>query len=384
MNKKRKLELNASLDKALEPPNKKKRQNLDSLLEQYQDDTSSLRQTPTNTPSSSPFSSPPNTSTSSPSKQLFESPAPAKDFHKVANSINRDGLPQGLFERPSMKIVYDVLYQLTRGAIVPSRTTRISKDQLQKKCGLGSRVTLDSAVVDLAAVGLIRVQVVGGKQGGNIYETLLPEELPRGSSTTTSSGLRDASTGTRESSPRQNLEPLAPLENTSSSTRSEVINIGASDITKTSYKTKDQNVDDERKAPLGIFIDKLDQVFREINGKGIDISDAENFGALADLIAEELRAARLNTRSISKPSAFLVQHLKARLTTPARLLKTDKIKPDLVGKTSNEDRVHVDLSGYSPEEIEELRKEFCLDCGRLHEDCKCSNLDASATSQQKL
>ena len=374
MNKKLKLELNESLDKALEPPKKKKQQNLDSLLEQYQDESATQRQITHITPSSSAIittsSSPTGTPSNSPVLQLFESPAPARDFHKVANSINRDGLPQGLFERPSMKVVYDVLYQLTRGAITPSRTIRITKDQLQKKCGLGSRVTLDSAVVDLVGVGLVRVEVVGGKQGGNVYETFLPEELQYYGNTPTSTSNRDTSTPTRGASPRQNLEPLVPPETAPSSTRLKAINKDVSDASNTFYKTKDKSSDDEQNASLKIFIEKINRVFKEISGKEVEISDAESMGELADLIAEELRAARLNTKSISKPAAFLVAHLRTRLSRPERGVKLTgaKVKPDTVGKAEAKP---IDLSKYTAEELKEFEKEFCLTCGRAHDECEC-------------
>src|SRR5207253_11513081 len=52
--------------------------------------------------------------------------APVKDFTKVANSINREAVPAGLFIGKS-KQLYDCLYSLSRGAVVPSRTLRISR-----------------------------------------------------------------------------------------------------------------------------------------------------------------------------------------------------------------------------------------------------------------
>src|ERR671921_1928329 len=52
--------------------------------------------------------------------------APAKDFHKVANSITREAVPAGIFTGKS-KQLYDCLYHLTRGAIVPVHSVRMSR-----------------------------------------------------------------------------------------------------------------------------------------------------------------------------------------------------------------------------------------------------------------
>src|SRR5215208_6109602 len=69
--------------------------------------------------------------------------APIRDFSKVANSIHREAVPSGLFKGKS-KQLYDCLYSLTRGAIVPTRTVRISRLQLMKKAYIGARVTFES------------------------------------------------------------------------------------------------------------------------------------------------------------------------------------------------------------------------------------------------
>ena len=52
--------------------------------------------------------------------------APAKDFNKRANSLDKLALPAGLFPGKS-KSLYDALYVRTRGAVVPTRTIRATK-----------------------------------------------------------------------------------------------------------------------------------------------------------------------------------------------------------------------------------------------------------------
>jgi hypothetical protein len=59
-----------------------------------------------------PVPTPPNREEQRPSH------APARDFNRRANSIEREALPQGLFPGSSKKI-YDALYLRTRGANPP-------------------------------------------------------------------------------------------------------------------------------------------------------------------------------------------------------------------------------------------------------------------------
>lgn len=67
-----------------------------------------------------PESIPSHTTLTSQSRQ---SPAPQRDFTKTANSIVREAVPGGSFKGKS-KQLYDCLYALTRGAVVPTRTVR--------------------------------------------------------------------------------------------------------------------------------------------------------------------------------------------------------------------------------------------------------------------
>src|ERR671912_69734 len=100
--------LDESLSKALDPPRKKPRANLDALLEEYDEPT------PPSTPPSPPSTRPSTPPSTPPSRGDI---APKRDFMKVANSITREAVPSGLFTGKS-KQLYDYLYSLTRGAIV--------------------------------------------------------------------------------------------------------------------------------------------------------------------------------------------------------------------------------------------------------------------------
>ena len=298
-------------------------------LEDIQESTNSNKDnsTPTSTPTSTHVN------------QFLEI-APTKNFHRVANSINREAIEKGLFDRPSYKVVYDVLYLLTRGNIVPSRKTRISKEQLQKKSGLGSRVTLDGAIVHLQAVGLLRVNIIGGKQGGNEYEVLLPEEInlnntnPSTPSRDTSTPSRDTSTSPRistPSSPGQNLETLETLETTPSSTPINSINIESIDMAKTLSNTKEEKrIDDEPAAAFRSHNEKINQVFKELTGREATPSDEQKLAQLGELIAAELMEAAARTKVVSDPAAFLLTHLRRRLGV--RSIKVETLSEKETGK----------------------------------------------------
>src|ERR1043166_8049799 len=74
------------------------------------------------------------TSTTTPTTQV----APTRDFTRVPNSIVREAIPAGYFTGKS-KQIYDCLYAMTRGAVVPVRSVRISMERLMVKADIGSR-----------------------------------------------------------------------------------------------------------------------------------------------------------------------------------------------------------------------------------------------------
>ncbi len=166
MKKADKLRLDASLDRALAPPRRPPQKALDDLLGEYDDKREQSSSTPS-IPPSVPRPSTPSTPTL----------APIRDFQKVPNSITREAVPQGLFIGKS-KQLYDCLYSLTRGAIKPSRSVRVSKEKLMSGADIGSEVTLRKNLIHLRTVGLIDWRELGGTHGGNEYTVLLPEVVP--------------------------------------------------------------------------------------------------------------------------------------------------------------------------------------------------------------
>lgn len=329
--KSRRESLRESLSEAVRPhePSPK----LDEILGRYAPANPILSQSPqalpndraqneetlarTSTLPSTGTSTPPSTSSRGGSVGASDSPsphevAPRRDFHKVANSITRQALPAGMFSGKS-KQLYDCLYSLSRGAIVPSMTVRIAKSDLMEKANIGSKVTLDQNLRRLEAVGLLTVETIGGIQGGNQYTVYLPEEVATSASTGTST---PPSTGTSSPTPPsppsrgQNLGALAPLETTPPSPGVSVDCFGTSGEPKTSFKTKDEKLDDEAFAGL---IALLKQATGEVTGKEPLAAEQDRWTEVGELLVAELRQGATRT-TVSSVPAFLAEHLRRRLS----------------------------------------------------------------------
>jgi hypothetical protein len=219
--------------------------------------------------------------------------SPQRDFQKVANSITRDALPSGMFNGKA-KQLYDCLYALTRGAIVPSMSVRISRAELMKKSGIGAKVTLEQNLRRLIAAGLVRIKTIGGIQGGNEYTVYLPEEITMPST--------PPSTGASTPSGGEKLGALAPLETRGPSRGLSVEGEQTSGDPKTSFKTNTEKTDDEALAGLRAAV-------KEATGKEVS---ASSFKELDELLATEFRIAAGRT-TVSSAPAFLAEHLRRRL-----------------------------------------------------------------------
>jgi hypothetical protein len=264
--------------------------------------------------------------------------APQKDFTKVANSIGRQAVPSGLFTGKS-KQLYDCLYSLTRGAIVPTRAVRISRPKLMAKSHIGSRVTFDANVERLTLVGLISVRQIAGEHEGNEYTVNLPEELKSSASTMTSQTSLTSLTGYA-----QKLVRLVRLE--TSQTRHTLSPLSATvyGMPKTSFNTIETIDDDEAFAGLN---EVLRRAAKELTGKGTSSHERERWQDLAEVLVTELRIAAARTTVSSVPS-FLAEHLRRRLW------KKDKQQMSEEGKSSTEEKAQ-------PLSSEESKN--CPDCG---------------------
>jgi hypothetical protein len=111
------------------------------------------------------------------SPPVLKAAAPEKDFTRVANSIIREAVPEGLFIGKS-KQIYDYLYSITRGAVNPVRSVRVTKADLMSNANIGAERTLRKNLAHLQSLGLIKITEFVGERQGNSFETLLPEEIP--------------------------------------------------------------------------------------------------------------------------------------------------------------------------------------------------------------
>lgn len=281
----------------------------DSIIESPTSSTSSTS-SPSTTSATSSTSSSSTTSTSIQAKKQrnqteyrgISSVAPERDFQRVPNSVIRQALQDGLF-RGKSKQVWDYLWSVSRGAVLPTRIVRKSRREIKAGAGLGSMVTVDAAIEHLTSVGLIAVKPAIGSLIGNEYEVFTPEE---------SAGRTTRYTSTSSiSSLTQNLVhldipetsitsiPLTPLDSTKSEQSNTLIN------------TDD---DDDTHTLLIYFTKTLIDGAKELVGGNLADTEKERelWNECACVLIEELKKAAENTKGISSVPAFLAAHLRRR------------------------------------------------------------------------
>lgn len=256
-------------------------------------------------------------------KEKSASVAPVRDYQKVPNSVTKKAIPEGLFKPGKSKHLYDVLYSLTRGAIEPVRSVRISKTKLMRQAGIGSRITFDSIIGYFERVGLLRVTVRPGEHEGNEFEVFTYEEIE--TVPAVPSQTRQASL----TSPAQKLDTLVRPE--SSQTRHSLNdeNTRISPILKTSLKTLNLTDDD---APLVVSaLERLNEAARAATGKNLTRKDWEAFGEIIELITSETAVARTRTRSVSIYLKFAAENLRRRLySKQSKPVQSEQEKPNWV------------------------------------------------------
>jgi hypothetical protein len=319
--------LQARLDKALEPPRaaQVKADNSDSIVGRYTvpDDvpkpagsTSSANQTGTTAISGSTdktgstkkigITSSSGSTHKSKATPLFtksQAIAPERDFQRVPNSVTREAMTARLF-RGKSKQVWDYLWSVSRGAIVPTRTIRRSRPQIKTGAGLGSMGTVDSALEHLQQVCLISIKTIVGESGGNEYEVFTPEEAASsmlGATSLSGTTNLDGSTGSTQNS----VLPVVPEFGSTGSSLSEKEST-TSEQSKTFFKTKEEKTDDDAALAL---LRQLQQAERELIGK---TNDPSKWSETLEVILAELKIAAART-TISSVPAFLAEHLRRRL-----------------------------------------------------------------------
>jgi len=250
--------------------------------------------------------------------------SPSKDFTKVSNSIMKRAIPEKYF-RGLSKHTYDVLYQRTRGAINPTRTIQLTKEELVRLTGL-SKDTIKLHIKYLKETGLLDSHLVIGSHDGWEYEIFVPEEIEQAEV-----GVRVSKRGVNL--PLHSVQVLPLLTHTNS-----IENKDTYEFPKTSLKTNTKNDDDEGNAALSELAEKLDAVSRKLTGKGLSQRETEKWGTLAELLILELEVAAKRTDSISSVPAFLTEVLRRQFFASRRQPSSDKsskTKIDTVGKSDS-------------------------------------------------
>jgi hypothetical protein len=286
-------------------------------------------------PPPTPTTPPRSTSTPTPT-----SISPEKNFTKVANSIKPE-----IFRGTSQK-TYMALYRLTRGAIVPKRIVKITRNDLMAFADV-SEVTLVKHLTYLERIaGLVKKTSVRGDNDGANYEVFVPEEVdpppPTPTPSTTPTSIKKVDGGT--------------IKKVGVGGGGNIIeNTDTYEDSKTSLKTNTKN-DDEADALFSGFIEKFQTAAKKLTGAPLSKYEREKWERLADLLVLELEtASRHTTNPVSSVPAFLTKVLSSKLLNqkqPAERMSKPKsgAKPDTVGK------YYPELDG-SDDEIKPLNDE---------------------------
>ena len=256
--------------------------------------------------------------------------SPSRDYTKVSNSIMKRAIPEKYF-RGLSKHTYDVLYQRTRGAIVPKRTIQLTKDELVRLTGI-SKDAIKLHIKYLKETGLLKSRPAIGSHAGWEYEILVPEEIEE----TEQVGVREDKA--RQGKASENLplpsgQDLPPLTYTNL-----VENKDTYEFPKTSLKTNTKN-DDEWAAVFSELNEKLAAAVKKLTGKSPSENESEKWGDLADLLILELEVAARKTSGVSSVPAFLTEMLRRQFFASRQQQssnKPTKTKIDTVGKSDPE------------------------------------------------
>ncbi|HEY9405782.1 MAG TPA: hypothetical protein VIQ24_24240 [Pyrinomonadaceae bacterium] len=276
--------ISETLSKALDPPTARRKPALAAGLTAYDDETPAPAsgfggQTPSRgqTPISSPT-------------------APARDFNRRANSIERDALPSGMFPGGSKKL-YDALYLRTRGHVKPARSIRATKKDLAQWSGIKNRKTIDAHLRYFDMVGLVRRRWLPGQNEGYEFEVMLPEEVG-------GMGVRPL-----QESDRKSVGGSDQRSGSGGQTQA-VGNADTSASPQTIFKTVSENIDDEAAAVCREFANDLALA---LAGREATRADYSTMRELFDVILTEARIAGDRASVVSSPVAFAAEHLRRRL-----------------------------------------------------------------------
>jgi hypothetical protein len=275
-------------------------------------------------------------STDSTQRTLSTHPAPVRDYQKVANSITRDAVPAGVF-KGKCKQIYDFLYSKTRGAIVPTRNVKLTRQVIMKGAGVGSTKTLFLNLRHLRDSGLVSWKECDGTHEGNEYTVYLPEET-----------LGTQGTQGTQSATSYKL-PSVPSVESAQSTHSLTADVKEGyDTPKTSFKTNTERSDDDEPAALALLA-PIRRAVKASTGRELTAADEKGLRELGEILAVEFRIAAART-TVNSPGAFIATHMRRRLFK--------KNEAEMAAEETTGDMGAPGIQKLSAEEIAK-----CLDCG---------------------
>jgi len=316
--------LDASLNKALAPP--KPRQNLDALLDEYDDEQrspASLEERKVKTlgiPATIPSSIP----LSIPSRQFTK--REAKRNEEPDETVPQQTAPLDATHTGSEKSVYSIMYRETVSKGITER--HFGPAELMKKTGIRSRNTVHKALYGL--VEKLSIEVVTETKGNPIgprYRVYKPLEIERRRK---GEGIRidpqtkkivergGVPTGIPESIPStipKNWDTTIPengiptIPNIGTLYKKKESSSVESDAALPSSSNPLTKTDDEAFAGL---VETLKQITTELTGKSTTAPEAPKWKEFAEVLVAELRIAAGRT-TISSVPAFMAEHLRRRL-----------------------------------------------------------------------
>lgn len=351
--------LNASLDKALDPPRKRPKQELDALLDEYDDGQAIGAQRdsaseiakgipatipdgiPNTIPDSIPATIPDGIPTPSPTEDTEE---PQNDSSTVSKKQRRAVKPPDEADQPnaevfvsvdathtaSEKIVYSHMYRET---VSRGRSEgHFGPALLMKLSGIRSRNTVHKALYGL--IEKLSVEKVGESQGtpfGPRYRVYGPQEIlrrrkaagmsidPQTKRITERDGIpAGIPAGIPDGTP-----PAIPKIWDTPIPESGIVGIPNFGILLNRVNTADEdssaggsssnglrrNDDDEAFAD---FVELMGRTAEEVTGRAPSGAERERWRELAEVLSAELKIAAGRT-SVSSVPAFLTEHLRRRL-----------------------------------------------------------------------
>ena len=188
---------------------------------------------------------------------------------------------------------------------MPAKSAQITRGEIMSGSHIGSTHTLRDNLQHLRSVGLVSWSEKAGEQTGNIYSIFLPDEanLPFDLNGNPVQMNSPEQLNCPDHS-GQNLPRPPRAESALGAQGSTAVNAATSGDPKTSFKTKEENLDDEAAPP------KLRALEKELTGK--NSGTTAQWDELFDVLGAELRIAAGRT-TISSVPAFMAEHLRRRL-----------------------------------------------------------------------